>query len=113
MPSQPDDAERFAREVKRERVTLSRRIEQVLAPSRLFKRLFTGPDGQLTPDAVAWFDLVGRECFAGRSTFDADARRHAYQQGANDAFNLQLEYGRIDERRLAGLVRQARELDDE
>ena len=103
----------FARQAARDRVTLSRRIEQLLAPSRLFARLFTDADGRLTPDAVAWFDMIGRQCFAGTSTFDADARRHAYNQGASDAFNHQLEYGRLDQAKLGHLVRQQRELDDE
>ena len=113
MPSPRDQAETLAGEIQRERISIARKIEQVLAPARLFKRLFCDADGRLTDDAIAWFDMIGRECFANMSTFHEDARRHAYQQGASDSFNLQLEYGRLDERKLAGLVRQRREIDDE
>lgn len=89
------------------------RIRRLTGRHALASRLFTDGAGRLTPDAAAFLAQLGRSCFADTTTFDADARVHARNEGRREVY-LEIMSGlELDGAKLAALTRQMQETNDE
>lgn len=99
-----------ARDVARQ---VRAQIEALLAPWRVARRLFLGPDGEPTEDAAAFFGQLDRACYVSRSTWHADPREHAMREGRRQVALEIMNMVRLDQAKLARLVAMAREDDDD
>ena len=94
--------------------TLRRQIEALVAPWRVVRRLFTDPaTGELTADAVDFFARLARTCHVDGSAYHPDAREHARREGRREVALEIMGQLQLDQKRLAALVEQTRQEDDE
>ncbi|HEX8400517.1 MAG TPA: hypothetical protein VF628_02310 [Allosphingosinicella sp.] len=92
---------------------LRRMIRGLLDRHRLAARLFFGDDGKLRPDAAEWFAELADRNFVNRSTFHADPRVDAFNQGRRALAMDILGSVRLDQAKLDRLARELRSEDSE
>jgi hypothetical protein len=108
-----DDARAIAHEARSASAQLRRMIGKLLNPFRTASALFYGADGQLKPEAIAWFGALAARNFIDRSTFDPDPRINDMNQGRRELMIEILDSVRLDTAKLAKLQRQLREVGDD
>lgn len=109
-----DRATRVAQGARQVAGALRRQIEAILTPWRVARRLFTDPmTGELTPDALAFFGQLSALGHVDGGTWHADARTHAYREGRREMALTIMRMITLDQQRLAALMAQTREDNDD
>lgn len=89
------------------------RIKAVLGFHGAYQRALLGKDGKVRPECIPMLRDLAAFCSAETSTYDDDARRHAFNEGRRDVF-LRIQKGlRFDRKKLESLNRQLQELDND
>lgn len=89
------------------------RLVALTARHGRYRRLFRGEDGELTPDAAAFFAEIAKRGRVHDSSFHTDPREHARREGARELALYLMSGLELDGAKLAALTRQLREQDDE